>query len=152
MSSFPVCSIRVLTPILGLAIPMGMARTQALPTVVYSARPTCLQGVGVHPGLSTRCDKWLATGAVGAPRLLEPESVKETQWIKGMIIGGAIGAAAFGALMYVLCSASDTGHDCVGGAAKVGLLGAFVGGVTGALIGGAFSKPPPQRPETAQGH
>jgi hypothetical protein len=149
MSCFLFRAIPVLTLILSMAMPMETARPQALPTMVYGARPTCDQGVSVHPGLGAPCEKWLTKAALGTPWLPQLDSLKQTQWVKGMIIGGVIGAAALGTLAYVLCGYNDAPADCrSGGVPRMVLLGAFTGGVTGALIGGSFPKPPPRTPET----
>ena len=72
---------------------------------------------------------------------------RPTHWKRGLLIGGGLGAAGFGLLGYGLCHDLDESHSsCLGPTLGAGALGAVIGGVTGALIGGAFSKR--QRPAT----
>ncbi|HEX7337256.1 MAG TPA: hypothetical protein VF252_08615 [Gemmatimonadales bacterium] len=59
---------------------------------------------------------------------------------EGMAIGAGVGALAFGLLGAAICGQSDSNDDCFGMVLGVGLLGAFCGGVTGGLIGGAIPK------------
>jgi hypothetical protein len=70
---------------------------------------------------------------------------RPSHWKRGLLIGGALGAAGFGLLGYGLCHDLDESHSsCLGPTLGVGMVGAVIGGVTGALIGGAF----PKRPRT----
>ena len=55
-----------------------------------------------------------------------------------MAIGAGVGAGAFVLLGSAICAQSDTGDSCTGTLIGIGLLGAFAGGVTGGLIGGAI--------------
>jgi hypothetical protein len=152
MSSALLHAMSALTLILSTAMPMEAARAQVLPTMVYGARPTCDPGISLHPGLDTPCEKSLAKAAVGAGWVPASDSLKQTQWVKGAIIGAAIGAVAFGTLIYFGCELKDETADCRRHYMPVlTLLGAFGGGVTGALIGGAFSKPAPSTAETGAG-
>lgn len=72
--------------------------------------------------------------------------VRPTHWKKGLMIGGLIGGAGLGWLVFSLCTGDNetSGNNCLlstlGGAA----IGAVLGGTVGALIGGQF----PQRPDT----
>lgn len=144
MPSSPLHALPALTLILSVAMPMEAAHGQVLPAMVYGARATCDPGISVHLGLGASGGKPRAKAAVGTPSLPAPDSLKQTQWVKGAIIGGAIGAVAFGTLAYVGCGFNDETADCRGHYIPLlTLLGAFTGGVTGALIGGAFPKSPP---------
>jgi hypothetical protein len=59
---------------------------------------------------------------------------------EGMAIGAGVGAIAFGLLGAIACGQSDSIDDCTGVVVGTGLLGAFAGGITGGLIGGAIPK------------
>ncbi|HEX6616384.1 MAG TPA: hypothetical protein VF046_08775 [Gemmatimonadales bacterium] len=68
---------------------------------------------------------------------------RPTHWKRGLLIGGGLGAAGFGLLGYGLCHDLDESHSsCLGPTLGIGVVGAVIGGVTGALIGGAFPKRP----------
>jgi hypothetical protein len=67
---------------------------------------------------------------------------RDHRW-EGAIVAGAAAAVAFGILMHALCSSSDSGGGCFGASLKAGVLGAALGGLTGALIGGSIPKREP---------
>ena len=73
-----------------------------------------------------------------------PKVIRPTHWKGGMLLGGAIGGVGLGLLGYGLChDLSETRTSCFGPALGGTAVGAVIGGVTGALIGGAFRKPAP---------
>jgi hypothetical protein len=98
MSSSVLHAVPALAPILSTAVPMEAARARVLPAMVYGARPTCHSSISLHPGLDTPCERSLAKAAVGAAWVPASDSLKQTQWIKGAIIGRVIGAVDFGTL------------------------------------------------------
>jgi len=64
---------------------------------------------------------------------------------EGLAIGAVLVGGAFAVLGNALCQNSDSAtKNCTWGTVKVGLVGVFVGGLTGAMIGSAF-------PERAEG-
>lgn len=64
-----------------------------------------------------------------------------TQWKRGLIIGGVIGTVGLGGFAYLLCEELDeSGDSCFGTGLAGAALGAFTGGIIGALIGGQFPK------------
>lgn len=64
-----------------------------------------------------------------------------TQWKRGLIIGGVIGIVGLGGFVYLLCKElNESGDSCVGTGLGGAALGAFTGGIIGALIGGQFPK------------
>jgi len=70
--------------------------------------------------------------------------IQPTHWKRGMLIGGAVGGVALGFLGYALChDLSETRASCLGPTLGAAGLGGVMGGVTGALIGGAFRKHAP---------
>jgi hypothetical protein len=88
---------------------------------------------------------WSADAAAPTIAALHASIVAETQrthWVRGGLIGAGIGAVAFGVLGAVVCSAGDE-PDCAGAAVGTAVLGAGVGFLTGALVGGAFRKDEP---------
>jgi hypothetical protein len=100
--------------------------------------------ISLRPGLDTPCETPLAKAAVGTASLAAPDSLKQTQWVKGAIIGGAIGVVGFATLGFAMCGLDDHPGDCRLGVVPLSvLLGGFSGGMIGALIGGAFPKSPP---------
>jgi uncharacterized protein YcfJ len=79
-----------------------------------------------------------------------PRNIQPTHWKQGLLVGGAIGAAGFGALGYGLChELSESQTSCLGTALGTAAVGAVIGGVTGALIGGAVRKQGPADSTTA---
>ena len=69
---------------------------------------------------------------------------RPTQWKTGLLIGGGLGAAGFGLLGWGLCQDLNESHSsCLGTTLGAAGLGAVIGGVTGALIGGAFPRRAP---------
>jgi hypothetical protein len=70
--------------------------------------------------------------------------IRPTHWKRGLLIGCTMGGVGLGALMYALChDLRETQASCLGPTVGGAALGAVMGGVTGALIGGAFGKPVP---------
>jgi hypothetical protein len=68
-------------------------------------------------------------------------SVRPTHWKKGLLIGGVIGGLGVGGLAYALCEElRETQESCLGPGLGGVALGGVIGGITGALIGGAFPK------------
>lgn len=67
-----------------------------------------------------------------------------TYWKEGAVVGGVQGAAAIGLFAAAACGTSDeSGKDCTGTVLLGGFLGAGLGTIPGALIGGLF---PPEGP------
>jgi hypothetical protein len=99
---------------------------------IQGPRPSVLTAAHARAGNAIPADT--------ASRAPEP-----THWQRGLLIGGAIGAAGLGTLAYLLCDGlSETRDSCVPTGLGGGLLGGFMGGLIGALIGGQF----PKRTET----
>ena len=69
-------------------------------------------------------------------------SIPPTQWKRGMLIGGILGAVGGGALGFGLCGLSETQTSCLGTGLAAALGGALLGGTIGALIGGQFPQQP----------
>ena len=68
-------------------------------------------------------------------------SPQPTQWKRGLIIGGVIGAVGLGGFVFLLCEELDeSGDSCLGPGLGGAALGAVTGGIIGALIGGQFPK------------
>jgi hypothetical protein len=63
-----------------------------------------------------------------------------THWVEGGIIGAAALGILGAALTGGLCAYSDTNRRCTGATIGGGVMGAGVGFVLGALIGGSFPK------------
>jgi hypothetical protein len=60
-----------------------------------------------------------------------------TQWRRGLLVGGTIGAVGLGASFFSLChSLRETKESCLGSGVAGAAFGALVGGTVGALIGG----------------
>jgi len=78
---------------------------------------------------------------------------RPTQWKKGLVVGGAIGAVGLGFMVYGQCEGlKETDQSCVGPGFGGAALGAATGGLIGALIGGQFPKrstPEPAADSTA---
>src|SRR5882724_10020569 len=73
-----------------------------------------------------------------------PKVIRPTHWKRGLLIGGTIGGVGLAALMYALChDLRETQASCLGPTVGGAALGAVMGGVTGALIGGAFREQVP---------
>ncbi len=66
--------------------------------------------------------------------------VPRTHWLEGGLVGG-VALGIFGGLVgHALCTNSDVRQTCTGPTLGSAVLGAGVGFVTGALIGGQFPK------------
>lgn len=65
---------------------------------------------------------------------------ESSHWKTGLAIGGVAGAVLGATVVAGLCSISDVETDCGGAAIGGVLLGGFVAGTIGALIGGLFPK------------
>ncbi len=64
-----------------------------------------------------------------------------TQWKRGLLIGGTVGAVGLGASFFALCQGlRETNESCLGTGVAGAALGALVGGTLGALIGGQAHK------------
>jgi hypothetical protein len=70
-----------------------------------------------------------------------PRDIRPTHWKEGALIGGLALGVGGAVLAVSLCGSSDTGN-CGGVTAGGFLVGAVIGGVSGALIGGQFPKGP----------
>ena len=105
-----------------------------------SMRPASAQGPAVNfaglpeASLERRVEASPTIGLAGLPQ------GQETHWIKGLAIGGGIGAILGGALSYELCNASDSGGSCTGAVIGTALISGALTGTIGALIGGAFPR------------
>jgi hypothetical protein len=67
--------------------------------------------------------------------------VRPTHWKKGLLIGGVIGGLGLGGLAYALCEElRESQESCLGPGLGGVALGGVIGGIAGALIGGAFPK------------
>jgi len=75
-------------------------------------------------------------GPMSAPPLLVQA---RTHWLEGGIIGGTAAGLLGAVVGHDLCPLGDS-HNCTGQTIGLGLLGAGVGFITGALIGGLFPK------------
>ena len=137
--------------VLVLVFPIGTANAQALPTLVSSASPACIQPISDRWAPSAGCGTRSSTDLPHMAIMPDSGAVRPTQWVKGAIIGGAIGAVAFGTLDFVMCGITDNPAECRHDVPAAVLLGAFMGGMTGALIGGAFPKPPPRAQDSGSG-
>jgi len=81
------------------------------------------------------------TGRASAADTTNAPAVHPTHWKKGLLIGGVIGGLGLGGLAYALCEElRETQESCLGPGLGGVALGGVMGGITGALIGGAFPK------------
>jgi hypothetical protein len=71
---------------------------------------------------------------------------KDTYRWEGAVLGGVLGALMFGYMGLRVCYS-----DCVPSTAAIALTGGVLGGFTGMMIGGLFSKQPPVRDQDGEG-
>jgi hypothetical protein len=97
------------------------------PSVFFTARMT------KHAGLA-------GVDSTRAPR--------PTHWKTGLLIGGGIGGAGLGWLVFGLCNGDNesSGGNCMASAVGGAAIGAVIGGTVGALIGGQVPKSVDQVP------
>jgi hypothetical protein len=70
-----------------------------------------------------------------------PRRIRPSHWKEGALIGGLAVGAGLAFLVYGLCDAgSESETDCSGAPVAGFLVGAIMGSITGALIGGQFPK------------
>jgi hypothetical protein len=121
--------------------PMPYAWAQQIgPTAGPSAEPGFQSWSPELPiGLSSSQD---AKPYADATASLSTSRSRDHRW-EGAIIGGAATAVAFGIVLHALCSSTDSGGGCFGDSLKAGALGAALGGLTGALIGGSIPRREP---------
>ena len=85
-------------------------------------------------------------GPLHSRGLVAPDTVRTigpTYWKEGAIAGGVAGAVSVGFFGYVVCGLSEQpGRDCLGTTLLASLVGAGLGAIPGALIGGSFRKGP----------
>jgi hypothetical protein len=108
-------------------------------TTAAGAQDTPRVRVGPHPSL-VRSE--VARGPLRQPLAIDSvrQQIRPTHWKKGAVIGGLAAGLGFAYLADGFCRSSDSIDDC-GGALPAGfLIGAILGGFTGALIGGQFPK------------
>jgi hypothetical protein len=109
--------------------------------LVALAPPAAAQGsAALTP--STSFATWqpvASSSGLAALRANVRAETQRTHWVRGGLIGAGIGAVAFGVVGAVACSSGDD-DSCTGITIGSAALGAGVGFLTGALIGGAFAK------------
>jgi hypothetical protein len=114
--------------------------------LVLGTRPSVAQSHGARlhgPGPSQLFAPRPAFPAEARPDTVVKE-IPPTHWKRGLLIGGAVGGAALGFLGYALChDLRETQESCLGPTLGGAAIGAVMGGITGALIGGAFRKNAP---------
>ena len=115
--------------LIAVATPVLPSRAQGVPAGFPRFQPSLPAAAFSRPGES------LALSQAG--RSGENES---SHWKTGLAIGGVAGAVLGATVVAGLCGMSDTETNCSGAALGGLLLGGFVAGTIGALIGGLFPK------------